>query len=275
MKTQDKLLDTAEILRNQHGYRGYMHLKIMPGAEYDQVYRAMQLADRISVNLEAPNTHRLQLLAPRKQFTEELVKPLEWIEQIRSTNNPYLGWNHKWPSSVTQFVVGAVGEIDLELLTTTQQLYRSMKLKRTYFSRFNPISDTPLENHPATSLKREQRLYQASFLLRDYGFDVEDLPFDREGNLIQTTDPKLAWARQNLVDAPVDLNIASRKELLRVPGIGPVIAERIISIRKQTRITELSVLNKLGAHPGRLAPYILLDGKKPPQQAEFAQLAHI
>jgi predicted DNA-binding helix-hairpin-helix protein len=99
------LIDTAEILRSKWHFQGYIHLKIMPGAEYTQVERAMQLADRVSINLEAPTTARLLMLAPRKQFVEELLQPLKWINQIRQTQPPYKGWDKHWPSSVTQFVL--------------------------------------------------------------------------------------------------------------------------------------------------------------------------
>ncbi|MCL4528609.1 MAG: hypothetical protein M1282_04270, partial [Chloroflexi bacterium] len=106
IRTQDKLIDTAEILRNKLGFRGYIHLKIMPGAEKAQVERAMQLADRVSVNLEAPNTERLSRLAPHKQFLDELLQPLKWVEEIRKSVPSYKGWNGRWPSTTTQFVVG-------------------------------------------------------------------------------------------------------------------------------------------------------------------------
>src|SRR6266498_868058 len=102
-RTQDKLLDTADILRNKFGFRGYIHLKIMPGVEKAQVERAMQLADRISINLEAPNAERLKILAPNKSFSEELIKPLKWVEEIRQSQPSYKGWNGHWPSTVTQF----------------------------------------------------------------------------------------------------------------------------------------------------------------------------
>ena len=114
--TQDKLIDTADILRKKLDFRGYIHLKIMPGAEFSQVERAMQLADRVSINLEAPTSDRLEKLAPRKQFVEELMQPLKWIQQIRRTQSPQKGWNKRWPSSVTQFVISAVGETDMELM---------------------------------------------------------------------------------------------------------------------------------------------------------------
>jgi len=117
--TQNKILDTAEILRKKLGYGGYMHLKIMPGAEKGQVERMMQLADRVSINLEAPNTERLAKLAPHKIFIEELFRPLKWVEEIRRSQPAYKFWNGRYPSTVTQFVAGGADESDLELLTTT------------------------------------------------------------------------------------------------------------------------------------------------------------
>ncbi len=266
VRTQDKLLDTAEILRKKHGYRGYVHLKIMPGAEKDQVRRAMQLASRLSVNLEAPNSERLQRLAPKKQFTEELVEPLLWIEEIRQEHSPESSWNGRWPSTATQFVVGAVGESDLELLSTSEKLYRQARLQRTYFSAFSPVTDTPFENLPPEDPLRQHRLYQSSFLLRDYGFNLEDMPFSRDGNLPRDTDPKFAWASKHLAQAPVEINTALRSDLLRVPGIGPVTAGLIEKNRGQNKFKTLRDLEKLGIKTGRIAPFVLLNGRRPEHQ---------
>ncbi len=262
VRTQDKLLDTADILRKKHNFKGYIHLKIMPGAEKDQVYRAMQLADRVSVNLEAPNTERLARLAPHKTFIEELLRPLRWVEEIRRTVPAYKFWKGKYPSTVTQFVAGGADESDLELLGTTQWLMKNLRLKRAYFSAFHPILDTPLENKPAVDPIREHRLYQASFLLRDYGFELEDLPFTSDENLPLHSDPKLAWAQMNLVHAPVEVNRADRRELMRVPGIGQRGAEAILSARRTRKLRDLSILKKLGILTDRAAPYVLLDGRK-------------
>lgn len=266
VRTQDKLLDSADILRNKLGFRGYIHLKIMPGAEKDQVYRAMQLADRVSVNLEAPNTDRLARLAPHKQFLDELLQPLKWVEEIRRTVPAHKGWNGHWPSTVTQFVAGGADESDLELLTTTDWLNKNVRLKRAYFSAFSPIRNTPMENKAAVNPLREHRLYQASFLLRDYGFDLEDLPFTSESNLPLNADPKLAWAQMNLSEKPVEINRAEKRELLRIPGIGPKGAEAILHARRSGRLRDLSVLRKLGVVVARAAPFLLLDGKRNPSQ---------
>jgi predicted DNA-binding helix-hairpin-helix protein len=266
MRTQDRLLDTAEVLRRKHNFAGYLHLKIMPGAERDQVLRAMQLADRISINLEAPNTERLGRLAPHKAFLEELLKPLQWAEEIRRSQPGHQGWKGRWPSTVTQYVVGGAGENDLEILSTTAYLTRQLRLARTYFSAFSPVPDTPLENLAPENPWREHRLYQASFLFRDYGFDLEDMPFDAGGNLPLGADPKLAWAQANLAETPVEVNRAERRDLLRVPGIGLKGAEAILAARRRGRLRDLGDLQKIGVLAARAAPYVLLDGRRPPLQ---------
>src|SRR5829696_471247 len=260
--TQNRILDTAEILRKKMGFRGYLHLKIMPGAEKGQVERLMQLADRVSINLEAPNTERLARLAPNKVFIEELFRPLKWVEEIRQSQPPHKGWNARWPSTVTQFVAGGADESDLELLTTTNWLMKNVRLKRAYFSAFHPIRDTPMENKAAVDPIREHRLYQASFLLRDYGFDLEDMPFVQDGNLPLGTDPKLAWAQQNLIGRPLEVNRAERRELLRIPGIGPKGADAILRARRAGKLRDLTSLKKLGIVTTRVAPFVLLDGRK-------------
>ncbi|HWQ84925.1 MAG TPA: radical SAM protein [Anaerolineales bacterium] len=264
--TQDLLIDTAEILRKKYAFGGYIHLKLMPGAEYDQVLRAMQLTDRVSINLEAPTPEQLVRLAPSKYFYSELFQPLRWVEQIRQTQPEHLAWKGRWPSSTTQFVVGAAGESDLELLATTSHLHQQAGLGRAYFSSFHPIQDTPLENLPAENPARELRLYQASFLLRDYGFELEELPFKADGHLPLDRDPKLAWAHQHLSQQPVEINRAGREELLRIPGIGPKSAKAILHARRVSSLCSLSDLKKIGVDPARATSFILLEGKRPPVQ---------
>jgi predicted DNA-binding helix-hairpin-helix protein len=271
VRTMDKLLDTADILRKKYRFKGYLHLKIMPGAEKDQVFRAMQLADRVSVNLEAPSTERLSRLAPGKIFFEELLRSLKWVEEIRRTEPAWRFWNGRHPSSVTQFVAGGSDESDLELLNTTQWLMKNVRLKRAYFSAFHPIHDTPLENKPAVNPMREHRLYQASFLLRDYGFDLEDLPFTSDENLPLHTDPKLAWAQMNLIHAPIEINRADKRELIKIPGIGIKGAESILKARRTARLRDLTSLRKLGIVAMRAAPFLLLDGKRPATQLSLFQ----
>jgi predicted DNA-binding helix-hairpin-helix protein len=266
VRTQDKLLATAEILRDKLGYRGYLHLKIMPGAEAAQIEQAMHLADRVSINLEAPNPQRLQQLAPHKDFHQELIRALYWVEHIRKTQPSYQGWRGRWPSLVTQFVVGGADESDLEILHTTDQLHHKFRLARAYFSAFHPIVDTPLENKPPTSPTRQLRLYQSSFLIRDYGFQLEELPFDSTGNLPLKKDPKLAWAEENLAYRPVEINTASREELLKVPGIGVKGVQTILATRRERKIRDLSTLRKMGIAVQRAAPFLLLAGVHSPRQ---------
>ncbi|MDW7991084.1 MAG: radical SAM protein [Anaerolineae bacterium] len=262
-QTQDRLIATAEILRRRYNFHGYIHLKIMPGAERDQVEAAMRLADRVSVNLEAPSSRRLALLAPHKEFRDELFLRLRWIAEIRRE------MTGRRPSATTQFVVGAAGESDLELLHATAFLYRHLGLARAYYEGFRPVPATPLEALPPTPRIRERRLYQASFLLRDYGFSVEELPLSPQGNLPLEIDPKLAWARQHLQDTPVEVNRADREALLRVPGIGPKGADRLLEARRERRLRDLGELRRLGITVERAAPFILLDGKRPARQIEL------
>jgi predicted DNA-binding helix-hairpin-helix protein len=257
--TQDKIIDTADIVRNRYQYQGYLHLKVMPGIEYGQLYRLMQLADRVSVNLEGPTQERLDALAPKKDFQRELLSMLQLAEQIRRTH-PY----EKLASTVTQFVVGAVGDTDLELLSLSNRLYRQYGLTRAYYSGFSPVIQTPFENVPATDPLREHRLYQASFLLRNYGWKVEDLPFLTDGNMELALDPKRAWAERYLREAPIEIMTARRDQLLRLPGIGPVSVNVILKARRQGKLTTLTDLQKLGIRaPQQASPYILLSGQRP------------
>ena len=260
--TQDKIIDTVEIIRTRYNYPGYIHLKIMPGAEYDQLYRAMQLANRVSVNLEGPTQERLDALAPKKDFQHELLHMLQLAEQIRRTHP-----DEKLAGTVTQFVVGAVGDTDQELLALSNRLYRHYGLTRAYYSGFSPVIQTPFENLPATDPLREHRLYQASFLLRDYGWKVEDLPFLSDGNLQLQLDPKRAWAERYLRDAPIEIMTARRDQLLRIPGIGPVGADAILKARRQGHLTDLTHLRQLNIRAvEQVAPYILLNGRRPVTQ---------
>lgn len=264
--TQDKIIDTIEIIRRKYAYTGYVHLKLMPGSEYDQVRRAMQLADRVSVNLEGPTQERLNVLAPRKNFSGDLLERLLWTQQIRQSMDPGSPERVR-AGTVTQFVVGAAGDTDLELLSLTERLYRQVTLRRAYYSAFGPVEETPFENLPRTPALREFRLYQSSFLLRDYEWDIEDLPFQGEGNLPLDVDPKLAWANEHLRDCPIDVMWAERRDLLRIPGVGPKGADAIIQARRNGHLTEIGHLRAIGIRtPQRAAPYILLDGHKPLHQ---------
>jgi predicted DNA-binding helix-hairpin-helix protein len=268
-KTQDQLLDTANLLRTKYAYRGYLHLKIMPGAEYGQVAEAMRLADRVSLNIEAPNPKALSVLAPQKDFLSELLQPLLWIEQIRSQQEPQAVRQGRWPSSTTQFVVGAAGETDLEILSAVSFLQQESRVSRVYFSSFNPYRDTPLESHLPPPAVRELRLYQADYLLRDYGFQFEDFIFNEDGSLPQNIDPKLAWAEEHLLYSPLEINLAPLHLLMRVPGIGPRRAKRILNLRHTNKIRSFDQLRKGSLISAASAPFILVDGKPPARQLQL------
>lgn len=256
-RTMEQMIATAEILRHRYLYRGYIHLKILPGASWGCVERTTQVADRVSVNLEAPGQKWLGRLTPDKELND-LLTPLRWVRQL-------LGGDERRvrAGQTTQFVVGAAGEPDKEILQATEGLYRELRLARVYFSAFQPLEGTPLEDQPATPLLREHRLYQTDFLLRQYGFTFEELTFDQEGNLPLEADPKLVWALNHPQSFPVEVNKATREELLRVPGIGPRSASRIIKGRRLGRLRTLEDLKRLGAVDKRAAPFITLSGKRP------------
>jgi putative DNA modification/repair radical SAM protein len=263
-RTMDRMLATVELVRGRYQFDGYVHLKLLPGSTKAQVERAGQLAQRVSVNLEAPNMERLLCIAPRKG-RDELLGPMRWASEfIRKGEG-------RWAPSgqTTQFVVGAAGESDHEILSTTSYLYQKLDLHRAYFSAFQPVRDTPLEGKPPTPTWREHRLYQCDFLFRLYGFQFDELVFDRESNLPREADPKAMWAQAHPECFPVEINRANREALLRVPGIGPRSATRILGARRDTRLTALNDLRKLGAVASRAAPYVLLSGKRPPYQLSF------
>jgi putative DNA modification/repair radical SAM protein len=282
--TQELLNDTAKILRTRYGFRGYIHLKVMPGASAEAIKEAAKWANRISVNAEAPNEQRLKAIAPDKSFQGEMLptlqriaevitqKRLQWLERKGVVQRVGRGWIADLDelaqlptppvlSSTTQFVVGAAGESDKELLQTVVRFYREFQLGRAYFSAFRPICGTRLEDKPAETPVREHRLYQADFLLRRYNFELDELPFDEQGNLPRDVDPKLAWALRHPERFPVEVTKAEREELLRVPGIGPETAERIVKARKEGTLLTAEDLQRLGVRLKRAAPFLTLRGK--------------
>jgi predicted DNA-binding helix-hairpin-helix protein len=259
-RSQSHMIATVELVRFKYGFNGYIHLKLLPGCEPAMVERAVQIANRVSVNLEAPNVERLHELSGDKRFEHDLMQPMRWYKDLCAQNPAAKA------DLTTQFVVGPAGESDQEILATTERLHRDFGLTRAYFSAFKPVQGTPLENHPATPLLRQNRLYQSDYLLRFYGFTVQDLPFDHRGNLCRDTDPKMAWARRHPEFFPVEVNRASREQLLRVPGIGPRSAARILRLRRQGSFRCLEDLRAMGAVASRAAPFVLLNGQSAPRQ---------
>jgi predicted DNA-binding helix-hairpin-helix protein len=261
--TMETMLATVERLRLREGYTGYIHLKLIPGADFEYIERAVELADRVSLNLEAPNQARLNDLAPDKEFAGSMWCRLAWAAELM--RRARAEGRRAARSLTTQFVVGAVGESDRELLDTVDRAHRELDLKRAYFSAFHPIERSPFSDLPAEDPTRALRLYQADFMMSDYGFSAADLPFDDQGLLPRDKTPKQAWAERHLLE-PIEVNRASRQLLLRIPGIGPRSADRIIEARREMGINDPKQLKTLGVRLSWAIPYLLLDGRRAPEQ---------
>jgi putative DNA modification/repair radical SAM protein len=266
--TMGRMIDTATILRQRYGFRGYLHLKVLPGTSQATVEQAVLLADRVSVNLEAPSARHLTRIGPDKDFETGIRTRQHWIHEAAQAGPEHSRRGGRLLSAgqTTQLVVGASGESDREILTTVDELYRQVGLRRAYYSAFQPVPGTPLESHPPTPLDREHRLYQADWLRRQYGFSFDELVFDHGGNLPPEGDPKLLWARAHPERFPIEVNTASHTDLLRIPGIGPRTASRIVQERCRGRLRAPEHLKALGAVVGRALPYVLLDGRRPAHQ---------
>jgi predicted DNA-binding helix-hairpin-helix protein len=267
----DRMLATLEILRQREGFGGYVHLKLLPGAEPAQVEAATRLANRVSVNLEGPGDAYVRTLAREKDFAGDLLPKLEHVgrllRQARLEPRPDAP---RPAGATTQFVVGAAGERDEEILALVARLERAGLLHHAHFSAFQPVVGTPLEGARATPAAREYRLYQAEHLLRQYGFRLDDLVFERDGNLALERDPKSTWASAHGEMFPVEVLGAPYELLLRVPGVGPKAARTLVSERRRTVIRGLVDLHRLGVDVARAAFFLALRGRRlapsPPAQ---------
>ncbi len=253
-----RLLDTVELLRRHHAYDGYVHLKLSPGVSAAVVEQAARLADRVSLNLEAPGPAYLAQVSPERNWQQDLLRPLLQLRDWQRTGRqPGLRLGS---GLATQFVVGAAGENDAELLTTSRWLYRDFGLRRIYFGAFRAMPATPLAAAASTPQLRVQRLQQADWLLREYGFHDQELPFEEDRNLPLHVDPKLAWALAHPECFPVELNQAGPEELLRVPGLGPLAVRRILRLRRIAAFRDPAHLRALGSQAARALDFVTLDG---------------
>ena len=253
--TMEKQIECVQILRKKYGYDDYIHLKIVPGASRDSIKRAMALANRVSINIEAATPSGLAELSSTKDYNKDILKRLSWINSLENKSTTYPNSTH-----TTQLIVGANGESDKEILKRMEKIYKNSKLKRTYFSAFTPIDETDFENKEACSTDRTSKLYNADSLLNDYHYKVNELVFDDNDKLSLTTDPKILAAK-NMDIFPVEINAAPFVELIRVPGIGVKSAREIISIRKKRPFTNINQLKKLGVVVLRAEPYIKISGE--------------
>jgi predicted DNA-binding helix-hairpin-helix protein len=256
--TMERLNATARILRKKYRFRGYIHLKIIPGASDAAIEDAVSLSSAVSLNIETPGEKNLAKLSEKKKYIRDIIEPIKLISRLTSRGGKYAG-----VKQTTQFIVGAAGESDSEIVKYMGGLYNRLKLQRIYFSAYQkglgddslPAEKARLEE-PQAMFVREHRLYQTDFLLRKYGFAESDIVFERDGNLSLEIDPKEAWARSHPERFPADVNKASRFELLRVPGLGPLTVNRILERRKEARISRIEDLGKAGARLQKAEKYI-------------------
>lgn len=259
--TMDKMLAAIELIRVKYGFGGYIHLKLIPGCSSGHIAQAVRLAQRVSVNCETPDADSLRLLSRTKDYNRDIIGAMEMVRTLTDIERG---------RQSTQFIVGAAGERDQDILSRSQEFYQRYNMLRVYFSAYVPIVDP---ERPAVPLIREQRLYQSDFLLRQYGFRLEELVF-QDGNLPLDQDPKQAWAQSNPDMFPLEVNRATRHELLRVPGIGPRSAYKIMQVRREHAISSEGELRSLGVVMKRAAPFLLARGRLVSRSAPaFQQLS--
>ena len=263
--TMEMIFDVVRKLREEENFNGYIHVKAIPGADKEIVERVGLFVDRMSVNIELPTEESLKLLAPQKT-TEKIFKPMEQIKSsiIRSVEE-----RKKFRSSpkfvpagqTTQLIVGATADSDLKILNLSEGLYKGYSLKRVYYSAFVPVSNSPkLMSVKSPPLVRENRLYQADWLLRFYGFEAKELLDETKPDFDLALDPKCDWALRNIQLFPIEINKADYNMLLRVPGIGVKSALRIVSARKYSSI-DFEDLKKLGIVLKRAQYFITCKGR--------------
>ena len=264
--TMEQLVEVARRLRVDHGFAGYIHLKTIPEASAELIAAAGHHADRLSVNIELPSADALTILAPEKSV-HSIKKAMGAIRlNLDEAHEGGARAPRFAPAGQsTQMIVGAEPSSDMNILETADTLYRSYRLRRVYYSAFSPVphSSTRLPNR-APPLLREHRLYQADWLLRFYGFSVGELSESRPtGDLSLAVDPKTAWALANRARFPVDVNTAVREQLLRVPGLGVRVVNRLIASRRQRRL-RWADLQTLGASLKRARHFLIAADYSPP-----------
>jgi predicted DNA-binding helix-hairpin-helix protein len=256
--TMDRLNGIARLLRKRHGFRGYIHLKIIPGASNAAIEDAVSLASAVSLNIETPGQANLEKLSGKKRYIQDIIEPIKLISRLTARGSRY-----QRVKQTTQFIVGAAGESDTQIVRYMSGLYDRLNMHRVYFSAYQKglgeqsIPGEQIDNNePADVLMREHRLYQVDFLLRKYGFAESDIGFEQDGNLSLTTDPKEIWAMRHPEFFPVNVNRASKFLLLRVPGLGPVTVGRILQQRRVAGIRRIEEVGKVGARLQKAQKYI-------------------
>ncbi|KAB3534709.1 putative DNA modification/repair radical SAM protein [Alkaliphilus pronyensis] len=263
--TMEQLLNTVKILRTEHNFNGYIHVKAIPGADSRLIHETGLYVDRMSVNIELPSNGGLKLLAPQKK-KEEIIKPMSLItkqhQQSKEERRAFKSSPAFAPAGQsTQLIVGATQDHDFQILKLSEGLYNRFQLKRVYYSAYVPVGvhpNLPVLANPPTL--REHRLYQADWLLRFYGFSADELLNERQPNFDVQLDPKCDWALNNFSLFPIEINKAEYHMLLRVPGIGVQSARRIIAARRLAPIS-YDGLKKIGVVLKRAKYFITCQGK--------------
>ena len=251
--TMEKMIEAISLLRNKYHFHGYIHAKAIPGASPILVQKLGRLVDRLSANIELPTENGLKLLAPDKN-TGKVMDIMGLIKEKRGRNFTPAGQS-------TQMIIGATNESDFDILHQSSSLYQKYSLKRVFYSSYISVNkDKLLPVNQIPPLKRENRLYQADWLLRFYRFRVGDLLSPDQPNFNVLLDPKADWALRHMNEFPKEINKSSYYELLRVPGIGPTSAKKIVSSRRYFTI-HFSDLKKMGISLKRAKYFILCDGK--------------
>lgn len=263
--TMELLVRTVTLLRETYNFNGYIHLKAIPGADELLIRRAGELVDRISVNVELPSNESLKLLAPQKS-SYSILKPMAYIDSQIISNVEEKKFFKNAPSFVpagqsTQLIIGATKDSDFKIMKLSENLYNNYNLKRVYYSAYVPVNSNPkLPSIINPPLLREHRLYQADWLLRFYGFSAGELLNANKPNLDINFDPKTDWALSNLSHFPIEINSASQRLLLRIPGIGVRSVKRITAARMVHNLT-FDDLRKLGVVLKRAQYFITCSGK--------------
>ena len=255
--TMEQVVRVAKLLREEHGFRGYIHLKTIPDAAPEFAAEAGRYADRLSINVELPTENSLERLAPEKDMAgirRSMGRIRLRIDEAKAERK---GPRFAPAGQSTQLIIGADASSDRDILDLSTNLYGNYGLRRVYFSAFSPIPDASAVLPPAKApLLREHRLYQADWLMRFYEFDAKELALDATGNMDLSMDPKLAWALQHREQFPMDVNLATREQLLRVPGMGVKSVDRIIQARRHRRL-RMDDLARLRLPLGKIAPFIV------------------
>ena len=274
--TMEALVTVAKTLRETHAFRGYIHLKAIPEADPALLQQAGLYADRLSINIEMPTAAGLERFAPEKRMTSIHRTMQSLSTQIADSKAEPRAPRFSPAGQSTQIIIGADSSSDSQVLATATSLYNGFRLKRIYYSAFSPIPDSShdLPSRPAP-LQRENRLYQADWLIRFYGFSAaEILAGTGNGMLDQAIDPKLAWALRNRGQFPVDVNTADRELLLRIPGLGVRSVDRIIKTRTHGKLS-LADLKRLSGSIQRLRPFVLTQDHRPTRLLDSADLRSV